>query len=184
VRGSKGENPRIQRRIPVLGCGTVQPPMHVDFEPPTLRMDIGAQARGDYRAMAALDRTISFDPSLRELIKLRASIINGCAYCVDLHTTSARKLGESDRRIAAVAAWRESPFFDSRERAALALTDAITLIHERGVPDDVYSAAADRFESSELAELIFAITAINAWNRIAVTTHMLPEQNGAAGGTT
>ncbi|MGI8558207.1 MAG: carboxymuconolactone decarboxylase family protein [Solirubrobacteraceae bacterium] len=87
----------------------------------------------------------------------------------------ARTLGESDRRLAAVAAWRESPFFDQRERAALALTDAITLIHERGVPDEVYKAAAASFEATELAELIFASTAINAWNRIAVATHLLPD---------
>lgn len=144
-------------------------------EQPQLRMSIGQEAPEAYRAMATFDRTISFEPRLRELVRLRASIINGCAYCVDLHSRTARKVGESERRIAAVATWRESPFFDTRERAALALTDAVTLIHAQGVPEDVYEAAADSFERAELAELIFAITAINAWNRLAVATHLLPE---------
>jgi AhpD family alkylhydroperoxidase len=152
--------------------------MQVHTEQPRVRMTIAHEVPEDYRAMAALDRTISFEPRLRELIKLRASIINGCAYCVDLHTRAARKLGESERRVAAVSAWRESPFFDVRERAALALTDAITLIHEEGVPDEVYKTASQCFEGGDLGQLIFAITAINAWNRIAVSTHMLPEADG------
>ena len=128
------------------------------------------EARDAYRAMAALDRSIEFDPQLRELVKIRASQINGCAYCIDMHTHEARRAGESDRRMHAVAAWRESPLFSARERAALALTDAITRISERGVPDEVYEAAADQFTQPELAELVMAIVAINAWNRIAVTT--------------
>jgi len=149
--------------------------MESPTQQPQLRMSIGHEAPESYRAMATLDRTISFEPHLRELVRLRASIINGCAYCVDLHSRAARKLGESERRIAAVATWRESPFFDARERAALALTDAVTLIHSAGVSDQVYEAAADAFARAELAELIFAITAINAWNRLAVATHLLPE---------
>ena len=85
---------------------------------PQLRMAIGKEVPDDYRAMVTLDRTISFEPRLRELVRLRASIINGCAYCVDLHTRSARELGETERRLAGVAAWRESPFFDQRYRNA------------------------------------------------------------------
>ena len=144
-------------------------------------MTIAEHAPEDYEAMAALDRRISLEPHLRELVKLRASIINGCAYCVDLHSQAARRFGESNRRVAAVAAWRESPFFTVRERAAFALTDAVTLISQDGVSDEVYAAAAGQFDSAELAELIFAITAINAWNRIAVATRMLsePESEGA-----
>jgi AhpD family alkylhydroperoxidase len=127
------------------------------------------EAREAYRAMAAFDRSVEADPRLRELIKIRASIVNGCAYCVDMHTFEARRAGESERRMHAVAAWRESPLFDARERAALALTDAVTRIADGGVPDDVYEAAAREFDPGELANLVMAIAAINSWNRIAVT---------------
>jgi AhpD family alkylhydroperoxidase len=145
---------------------------------PRVRMSMARQAREQYRAMAAFDRSIEFDPALRELVKIRASQINGCAYCVDMHTHDARKAGESDRRMHAVGVWRESPLFSARERAALALTDAVTLIAGGGVPDEVYEAAASEFDADELAQLVMAIVAINAWNRIAVTTGMqyeLPE---------
>jgi AhpD family alkylhydroperoxidase len=141
-------------------------------ESPTTRTSFAREAREPYRAMAAFDRSIDLDPQLRELIKIRASIINGCAYCIDMHTYEARRAGESDRRMHALAAWRESPLFSSRERAALALTDSITLIGDDGVPDDVYAVAASEFDSSELAQLAMAIVAINAWNRIAVTSRI------------
>ncbi|MGA2165084.1 MAG: carboxymuconolactone decarboxylase family protein [Solirubrobacteraceae bacterium] len=120
--------------------------------------------------MAAFDRSIEFDPGLRELVKIRASQINGCAYCIELHTRDARKAGESERRIYALSAWHESPLFSDRERAALALTDAITRIAHAGLPEAVYEQAAEHFGEEELANLILAITAINAWNRIAISS--------------
>src|SRR4051794_24154462 len=110
------------------------------FEEP--RMALGKQAPAAYRAMIALDDAIDFDPQLGELIRLRASILNGCAYCVDVHTKDARTGGETEQRLYAVATWHEAPFFTERERAALALTDAVTLIAGSHVPRDVYDAAA------------------------------------------
>lgn len=128
-----------------------------------------------YRAMAAFDRSIELDPSLRELVKIRASQINGCAYCIDMHTRAARKAGESEQRLYALAAWRESPLFSARERAALELTDTITRIADQGVPDTVYARAASQFAADELAQLILAIVAINAWNRVAVSSGIVYE---------
>lgn len=136
-------------------------------------VDIAGRARNAYRAMAAFDRSIEFDPALRELIKIRASQINGCAYCIELHTRDARKAGESERRIYALSAWRESPLFSDRERAALALTDTITHIANAGLPETVYEQAAAHFDEGELANLILAITAINAWNRIAISSGVI-----------
>jgi AhpD family alkylhydroperoxidase len=124
--------------------------------------------------MIELGDSIELDPPLRELVNLRASILNGCAYCVDMHTKDARKAGESEQRLYAVAAWHEAPFFDDRERAALALTDAVTLITDGHVPREVWDQAAAHFEAAELAQLVWAITSINSWNRIAVSTRMLP----------
>jgi AhpD family alkylhydroperoxidase len=134
------------------------------------RMNIGREAPVLSRALVALEREIRIDSVLRELVKLRASILNGCAYCIDMHTKDARKGGESEQRLYAVAAWQEAPFFSERERAALALTDAVTLIAEAHVPAAVYDEAARHFEPKELAHLIWQIVAINAWNRIAITT--------------
>jgi AhpD family alkylhydroperoxidase len=115
------------------------------FEMP--RMDIGREAPAVSRAMVALEREIKIASPLRELVKLRASMINGCAYCVDMHTKDARKTGESEQRLYAVAAWREAPFFSDRERAALALTDAITLVSKGHVPREVYDEAAVHFHT-------------------------------------
>jgi len=137
------------------------------------RLDLRKETSEAYRAMAAFDRSIELDPTLRELVKIRASQINGCAYCIDMHTRAARKAGESEQRLYALAAWRESPLFTPRERAALQLTDAVTKIADDGVPDTVYQHAADVFSTGELANLILAITAINAWNRIAVSSGMV-----------
>ena len=142
------------------------------FERP--RLHVGRVARVPYRAMAALDDAVELDASLRDLISLRASIVNGCAYCVDMHTKDARKRGESEQRLYAVAAWHEAPFFDERERAALALTDAITLIADGHVPRAVWDEAAAHFSEDELAQLVWAIIAINAWNRLAIATRMEP----------
>jgi AhpD family alkylhydroperoxidase len=142
------------------------------FEEP--RLDLTRHSRPAYQAMVALDAAIELDSALRDLVSLRASILNGCAYCVDMHTLDARARGESDQRLYAVAAWHEAPFFSERERAALQLTDAITLIAGAHVPRDVFDAARDHFDGEELVQLIWAITAINAWNRVAITTRMRP----------
>ena len=134
------------------------------------RMNIGHEAPELSRALVALEREIRIDPVLRELVKLRASILNGCAYCIDMHTKDARKAGESEQRLYAVAAWHEAPSFSERERSALALTDAVTLLADTHVPADIWKEAAHYFESEELAHLLWQIAAINAWNRIAVAT--------------
>jgi AhpD family alkylhydroperoxidase len=141
----------------------------------TKRIELSKAAGAVYRAIDALDSSVDFDPSLRELIRLRASQLNGCSYCVDYHATDARAAGESDRRIAAVAAWRGNPLFDERERAAFALTDALTQLPLAGVPDDVYVEAARHFDETELGNLVGAIIAINAWNAVGVATGLKPE---------
>lgn len=117
------------------------------------------------------------DAALVELVKLRASQLNGCAYCVDLHTTTARDLGVDQRRIAAVAAWQESPFFTEREKAALRLTDALTKLSEGPPSKTVYQAAYENFDETTLAVLVMTINAINCWNRLWVSfrTPDLPE---------
>jgi AhpD family alkylhydroperoxidase len=142
------------------------------FEEP--RMEIARAAPQLHRSLVALGNEVELDPHLRELVNVRASVLNGCAYCIDLHTKSARLAGESEERLHAVAAWHEAPFFDERERAALSLTDAVTLIGDDHVPRDVWEEASLHFETDELAQLVWAITVINAWNRIAITTRMLP----------
>jgi AhpD family alkylhydroperoxidase len=140
------------------------------FEPP--RMRIAKAAPAPHRALIALSKSIELDQTLRELVNLRASIINGCAYCIETHSKDARQAGESEQRLYALAAWRDAPLFDDRERAALALTDAITLISDEQVPRAVWDEAAAQFSEDELAQLLWAITAINAWNRIAIATRM------------
>jgi AhpD family alkylhydroperoxidase len=118
-------------------------------------------------ALAAAD--VGLEESLRNLINLRASQINGCAYCVDSHSKDLRHAGESEERVFGVAAWRELPYYSARERAALALTEAITRIAD-GVPADVYAEAEACFEPAELAGVIWTIVTINAWNRLAIPT--------------
>jgi AhpD family alkylhydroperoxidase len=140
------------------------------------RMDLGRLAPRVYKAMLALDAAAGegLEPPLKELIRVRASQLNGCVYCIDMHTTDARKGGESEQRIYALPAWREAPYYTDRERAAFALTDAVTLISETHVPRDVYDEAAAQFTEPELAQLISLILTINAWNRIAVTVRLEP----------
>jgi AhpD family alkylhydroperoxidase len=126
-----------------------------------------------YEAMRNLQATIGagpIDPFLSELVKLRASQINGCAYCLDMHTKDARAMGESEERMHLVAAWREAPGFTPRERVALALCEAITLVTEGHVPDDVWEAAAAEFDAEELMCLVWQCVAINSWNRVCVAT--------------
>jgi AhpD family alkylhydroperoxidase len=128
------------------------------------------------KAMLALDKYIEnsgLTKTHRELIKIRASQINGCSYCIDKHTTDARKAGETERRIYALTSWRETPFFDDQERAILALTEEVTLIAGK-VSDETYNAAGAVLEENYLAQVIMAIVAINAWNRIGVSTKLEP----------
>ena len=137
-------------------------------------MEIGRIAPPLHRDLITLGNEVELDPRLRELVNVRASIVNGCAYCIDKHTKAARRAGESEQRLHAVAAWHEAPFFDDTERAALALTDAVTLISGEHVPREVWEEASAYFDPNELAQLVWAITVINAWNRIAITTRMRP----------
>ena len=137
---------------------------------PHTRLSLAREAGDALRAMSAFSHSIELDPSLRELVNLRASQLNGCAYCIDMHTRDARQNGETERRLYALAAWRESPLFSDRERAALALTEAITLLPQAGVPDALYEAAAQEFPTPEIAQLLMAIAAINSWNRLMVAS--------------
>ena len=119
--------------------------------------------------MAKLDRA-DFDPRLRELVRIRASQINGCAYCIDMHTRDARAVGETEQRLYALPAWRETPFFTGRERAALAFTESVTLLADGHVPATAYDAVAAEFSPDEVAALVSLIVTINAWNAISVST--------------
>jgi AhpD family alkylhydroperoxidase len=145
---------------------------------PAQRMDLKQVEPKAYQAMYALERYLSSSqllPTHKELIKIRASQINGCAYCIALHTREAREAGESDKRMHALAAWHEAPYFTEEERAILALTEEVTRISDHQVSNQVYDQAARLFGEAYLAQLIMAIIAINGWNRIAITTRMTPE---------
>lgn len=129
-----------------------------------------------YEAMMALEnygKTCALDPLLKELIKIRASQINGCAYCLDMHTEDAIKLGESPRRIFALSVWNESHLFSEKEKVLLQLTEAITNISINGVPDETYQSAINTFGEQMTAQIIMLIVTINAWNRIAVSTRLI-----------
>ena len=119
-------------------------------------------------------RSSGLEQSLLELVKFRASQINGCAYCIDMHTKDARAHGESEQRLYALTAWRETPFYTDRERAALAWTEAVTEVAQTHVPDDVYELARQHFSEKELVDLTLAIVAINGWNRLAISLRMVP----------
>ncbi len=142
----------------------------------TSRLDLKSLAPRVYKSMLALDAAAGegLEPSLKELVRIRASQLNGCVYCIDMHTTDARKGGESEQRLYALPAWQEAPYYSARERAALALADAVTLVSETHVPDDVYAHAAGEFSEPELAQLIGLIMTINAWNRLAISTRAQP----------
>ena len=126
-----------------------------------------------YQAMTALEEACAgaLDPGLFELVKLRGSLINGCAYCIDMHHKDARALGETEERLYMLQAWRESTLYTDAERAALALTDEMTLIADGHVPADVEAAARQHFDEPTYAALVFTIATINAWNRLAITSH-------------
>jgi AhpD family alkylhydroperoxidase len=138
------------------------------------RVEAKNQARSAYRAMVDFDRAtaeLPLDPLLRELIRVRASMLNGCAYCVDMHTKDARAKGETEQRLYAVAAWHEAPFFSPAERAAFALTDALTLLAGNPLPDAVLAEAEAQLGAEGLAAATWIIVTINAWNRVAIASH-------------
>jgi AhpD family alkylhydroperoxidase len=142
-----------------------------------IRLAVDKLAPHINKAMNALDaasRQTTIEAPLLELVRLRASQLNGCAYCVDLHSRDARKGGETEQRLYAVPVWRETPFFSDRERAALELTEAATRLTEGGVSDEVFARAAKHFDEGQLAELIWTITVINAWNRLGATARPWP----------
>jgi AhpD family alkylhydroperoxidase len=136
--------------------------------------DVSAAMGNLHAAAISAAREAKVEPELLELIRIRASQINGCAFCIDMHTKDARAAGETEQRVHALNAWRETPFFTARERAALALTEAVTLVHDGRVPDAVYAEAAEVFDETQVAALIWAATVINAYNRIAIATRMVP----------
>jgi AhpD family alkylhydroperoxidase len=144
---------------------------------PPVRLAVDSLVPHVNRAMNALDaaaRQVSLEAPLLELVRARASQLNGCAYCVDTHAKDAREAGESERRLYALPVWRETPFFTARERAALELTEAVTRLADGHVPDEVFARAAAEFDETQLAELIWAITVINAWNRLGATARPWP----------
>ncbi|MGW3648851.1 carboxymuconolactone decarboxylase family protein [Streptomyces sp. NPDC000878] len=136
--------------------------------------EVSASMGALHGAAVSAAQDAKVEPELLELIRIRASQINGCAFCLDMHTKDARAQEETEQRIYALSAWRETPFFSERERAALALTEAVTLVHDGHVPDDVYAEAAAVFDEAQVAALIWAATVINAYNRIAIATRMVP----------
>ena len=143
----------------------------------TTRLNAKAIAPDAYNALRGLQNYIDacgIEKPLIELIKVRASQINGCAFCIAMHTADAVKGGESQARLHLLNAWRETEVFSARERAALALTEAVTLVADTHVPDEVYDEARQQFSDKELVDVAYAIFAINAWNRLAITFRMQP----------
>ncbi len=142
-----------------------------------VRLDFDSHAAGFAKAMTHLDHAatkeldrVGFDPKVRELVRTRASQLNGCAYCIDMHTKDARAIGETEHRLYALPAWRETPYFTARERAALAFTEAVTLLADTHVPSAEYDAVAAEFSADEVAALLSLIVTVNAWNAIGVAT--------------
>jgi AhpD family alkylhydroperoxidase len=142
------------------------------------RIDVTKVSPAAFKAVNALQAYVDqsgLDAKLRELIKIRASQINGCAYCLIMHTREARKIGETDDRMYLLDAWREAPVFNERERAALAWTEALTLVSETHVPDEVYEQVRKQFSEKEIIDLTAAVAAINTWNRIAIALRAPPQ---------
>ena len=125
---------------------------------------------GSLQRLSGVVQASGLEPGLLELVKMRASQINGCAYCIDMHSKDARMQGESEQRLYALSAWRETPFFTQRERAALALTEEVTLIAQGELSSDILDDASSAFSPEELTRLLYLIIEINAWNRLAITT--------------
>ena len=130
-----------------------------------------------YKALSVTQKFLNdsgMDKTLMELVKLRASQLNGCVFCLDMHLADAKKLGFSDQRLFTLSAWHESPFFTEKEKSVLALTDAVTLLAEEGVDDDIYDDVRSHFSEEEVAVLLVAIGMINVWNRLMVATQAPP----------
>ena len=143
-----------------------------------VRLDFDGRAAGFARALAQLDKAatkeldrVGLDARLRELVRVRASQLNGCAYCIDMHTKDARAVGESEQRLYGLSAWPDTPYFSAREQAALAFTEAVTLMAGDHVPDAAYEAAAAHYDPDEVAALLSLIVTINAWNAVGAATH-------------
>ena len=148
-----------------------------DIPRTSARLPFGTRAPGFLRVLIQLDRAATkeldlagIDPRVRELVRIRASQLNGCAYCIDMHTKDARAIGETEQRIYALSAWRETPFFTDRERAALAFTETVTMLAQTHVPDEAYAAVAAEYSEQEVAALVSLIVMINAWNAVGVAT--------------
>jgi AhpD family alkylhydroperoxidase len=140
------------------------------------RLDISKVSPAAMQAMLGLQRYVDIhvDHRLLSLVMMRASQINGCAYCIDMHSKDARAAGETEQRLYALDAWRETPFYSDRERAALEWTESLTLIREGHVPDHVYAAVREHFSEAELVDLALAVVAINAWNRLSIAFRAEP----------
>lgn len=141
------------------------------------RLEYAKVAPDAMKAMRELEKFVAssgLERSLYELVKTRASQINGCAYCLDMHTKDARKAGETEQRLYALSAWRETPFYTDRERAALEWTEALTLISQNDVPDSLYVHVHKFFDEQEMVALTMAIVAINGWNRLAISFRTVP----------
>ncbi len=141
------------------------------------RIDVTHVSPGVIHAMLGLERQVEnggLDSKLLDLVRMRASQINGCAYCLDMHSKEARANGETEQRLYGLEAWRETPYYSSRERAALEWTEALTLVSESHVPDDVYERVRGQFSEEELVHLSLAIVAINGWNRLNVAARTVP----------
>ncbi|GAA5031655.1 carboxymuconolactone decarboxylase family protein [Actinopolymorpha pittospori] len=154
---------------------------HENTVPRTPRLDFAKAAPTAFKALISLDAAAcqDLDPALAELVKIRASQLNGCAYFLHMHTSDARKAGESEERLHMIAVWREAAgFFADKERAALDLTEAVTLVAQGGIPDDLYARTAAYFDEHELAGLLALICTINTWNRIALSTGKVPVPQG------
>ena len=141
------------------------------------RIDYRKYAQEPLQQLLTIEKYIAesgLEPKLIHLIKMRASQINGCAYCLDMHSIDARAAGESEQRLYTLEAWRETPFFSERERAALAWTEAVTLISQTHAPDDVYAEMQKNFSEKEIVDLTLLAAMINLWNRVAVSTRAVP----------
>ena len=134
----------------------------------------GAGSRKSDVRIGSLRQELRLELSLLELVKLRASQINGCAYCIDMHTKDARAEGETEQRLYMLSVWRESPFYSDRERAAMEWTEAVTLISENHVPDEIYNSVRKHFSEQELVNLTMAVITINGWNRLAISFRAEP----------
>jgi len=150
------------------------------------RLDYSSAAPGSIQAMYKLEKFVKdsgLEESLVDLVRTRVSQINGCAYCIDMHTKDARARGETEQRLYALSAWRETPFFTERERAALAWAETTTLVSQTHVPDADYEAAREHFDEGELVKLTMAVIAINGWNRLAISFREIPGEYVSTVGT-